>query len=111
MSRYFLPICLSLLFLLVFNWLLFRLLTYRLRLKLKLRTEVDIMRDELIVHMGQDFHNRIDATFGQDPQKTLADIGVITSTARENIDIINGMSDDQVKQLYYETFNRWHPLI
>ena len=70
-----------------------------------------MMRDELTVHMGQDSHNRIDAAFGQDPQKTLADIEAITSTARENIDIINGMSDDQVKQLYYKTFSRWHPLV
>ena len=109
MSRYILPICLLLLLLSVFIWSLFRRRTYRL--ELKSRTEVDIMRDELIVHMGQDFHNRIDAAFGQDPQKTLTDIGAITSTARENINIINNMSDDQVKQLYYETFNRWHPLI
>ena len=109
MSRYILPICLLLLLLSVFIWSLFRRRTYRL--ELKSRTEVDIMRDELIVHMGQDFHNRIDAAFGQDPQKTLADIEAITSTARDNIDIINGMPDDQVKQLYYETFNRWHPLI
>ena len=109
MSRYILPICLLLLLLSVFIWSLFRRRTYRL--ELKSRTEVDIMRDELIVHMGQDFHNRIDAAFGQDPQKTLTDIGAITSTARDNIDIINGMPDDQVKQLYYETFNRWHPLI
>ena len=70
-----------------------------------------MMRDELTVHMGQDSHNRINAAFGQDPQKTLADIETITSTARRNIDIINGMSDDQVKQLYYKTFNRWHPLV
>jgi hypothetical protein len=69
------------------------------------------MRDELIAYMGQDSHNRIDAAFGQDPQKTLAVIEAITYTALENIDIVNGMSDDQVKQLYYETFNRWHPLI
>jgi len=98
-----------LLLLSVFIGSLFRRRTYRL--EPKLRTEVDIMRDELIAYMGQDFHNGIDAAFGQDPQKTQADIETITSTALENIDIINGMSDDQVKQLYYETFNRWHPLI
>ena len=110
MLRYFLPICLLLLLLSIFIiWSLFQ---RRVHLpELEPRTEVDMMRDELTVHMGQDSHNRIDAAFGQDPQKTLADIEAITSTARENIDIINGMPDDQVKQLYYETFNRWHPLI
>ncbi|MCR5224587.1 MAG: hypothetical protein K6C34_00730 [Alphaproteobacteria bacterium] len=70
-----------------------------------------MMRDELTVHTGQDFHSRIDAAFGQDPQKTLTDIEAIISTTHENIDIINDMSDDQVKRLYYETFNRWHPLL
>ena len=110
MLRYFLPICLLLLLLSIFIiWSLFQ---RRVHLpELEPRTEVDMMRDELTVHMGQDSHNRIDAAFGQDPQKTLADIEAITSTALENIDIVNGMSDDQVKQLYYETFNRWHPLI
>ena len=109
MLRYFLPICLSLLFLsILIIWSLFRRHVHLP--ELEPRTEVDMMRDELTVHMGQDSHNRIDAAFGQDPQKTLADIEAITSTARENIDIINGMSDNQVKQLYYETFNRWHPL-
>ena len=111
MLRYFLPICLLLLLLsILIIWSLFQ---RRVHLpELEPRTEVDTMRDELKAHIGQDFHSRIDAAFGQDPQKTLADIGTITSTAaRENIDIINGMSNDQVKQLYYETFNRWHPLI
>ena len=110
MLRYFLPICLLLLLLSIFIiWSLFQ---RRVHLpELEPRTEVDMMRDELTVHMGQDSHNRIDAAFGQDPQKTLADIEAITSTARENIDIINGMPDDQVKQLYYKTFNRWHPLV
>ena len=110
MLRYFLPICLLLLLLSIFIiWSLFQ---RRVHLpELEPRTEVDMMRDELTVHMGQDSHNRIDAAFGQDPQKTLADIEAITSTARNNIDIINGMSDDQVKQLYYKTFNRWHPLV
>ncbi len=104
MLRYFLPICLLLLLLSVFIRSLSRRRTYRL--ELKPRTEVDIMRDELMVHIGQDFHNRIGAAFDQDPQKTLADIGAIISTTHENIDIINSMSDDQVKQLYYKTFNR-----
>ena len=110
MLRYFLPICLLLLLLSIFIiWSLFQ---RRVHLpELEPRTEVDMMRDELTVHMGQDSHNRIDAAFGQDPQKTLADIEAITSTARENIDIINGMPDDQVRQLYYKTFNRWHPLV
>lgn len=94
----------------------------------KRKSEVDLMRDELIRYYGNnylkkclelqdDFTNRAvaslssGATFDESLAKRYAiDAEEKLMVAQQKISHVTDMNDDDVRQLYLVTFGRWHPI-
>ena len=91
-------------------------------------TEIDRMREELMDHCNKsymdsclqhfdDFSETVLASIKNDEHlddeffsQTTAESDRMLADAQRQINNIANMSDGDVKQLYYRTFNRWHPV-